>query len=62
MIWVLTFGGIAVGGLIMLVCYAVWLAHKLGDLYSEVQMLGTRGQELLALIESIRLPGERDGS
>lgn len=62
MIWVLIFAGIAVAGLVMVVCYAIWLVHKLGDLYSEVTMLGKRGQELLTLLEGVRLPSEGTGS
>lgn len=57
--WVLIFGGIAVAGLITLVSYAVWLWHKASDLYSEVQMLGTRAEELAALVEQVQLPSSR---
>lgn len=56
MVWVIVFGAIALAGLIMLVSYAVWLAHKAADLYSEIEMLGTRASELAALLESIELP------
>ncbi len=56
MVWVFVFGGIALAGLIMLVCYGVWLAHKASDLYSEIEMLGTRAGELAALVERIELP------
>ena len=28
MVWVIVFGGIALAGLVMLISYAVWLAHK----------------------------------
>jgi hypothetical protein len=45
-IWVFVFCGIALAGLIMLVCYAVWLAHKASDVFSELEMLGTRAEEL----------------
>lgn len=53
MIWVLVFGGIALAGLIMVVSYGVWLWHKASDLYSEIEMLGTRAEELAALLEQI---------
>lgn len=53
--WVWIFGGIALAGLIMLICYGVWLAHKLSDLWSEVEMLGRRGEELAALLEQLDL-------
>lgn len=56
MIWVLVFGGIALAGLVTLVAYAVWLAHKASDLYSEVRMLGRRAEEAVALLEGIKLP------
>lgn len=56
MVWVFVFGGIALAGLIMLVSYAVWLAHKAADLYSEIEMLGSRAAELAALVERIGLP------
>ena len=39
MIWVMVFGGIAVAGLVMVICYAVWLAHKASDVMSEVVVL-----------------------
>lgn len=56
MVWVFVFGAIALAGLVMLISYAVWLAHKAADLYSEIEMLGTRATELAALLESIELP------
>ena len=28
MVWVIVFVGIALAGLVMVICYAVWLAHK----------------------------------
>lgn len=56
MVWVIVFAAIALAGLIMLISYGVWLAHKAADLYSEIEMLGTRASELAALVESIELP------
>ncbi|NLT30787.1 MAG: hypothetical protein GXX86_10075 [Propionibacterium sp.] len=53
MMWVLIFGGIALGGLIMVISYAVWLYHKASDLWSEIEMLGTRADELGALLEQL---------
>ena len=52
--WVLLFGAIALGGLIMLVSYAVWLGHKAADLFSELEMLGQRVSELADLLGQIR--------
>ena len=42
MVWVIVFVGIALAGLIMCICYAVWLAHKAADVWSEVDMLALR--------------------
>lgn len=56
MVWVLVFGGIALAGLVMLIGYLVWLAHKAADLFSEIEMLGTRAEELAALVEQLELP------
>ncbi|MCE1173358.1 MAG: hypothetical protein LWW77_01970 [Propionibacteriales bacterium] len=53
MIWVLVFGLIALAGLIMLVSYAVWLAHKAADLFSELEMLGRRAEELADLLSQL---------
>ncbi len=61
MVWVLVFGGIALAGLAMVIGYAVWLAHKAADLFSELEMLGTRAQELAALLERIELPAAVGG-
>lgn len=52
--WVLLFGAIAVGGLIMVVSYAVWLWHKASDLFSELEMLGERFGELAELLNQIQ--------
>lgn len=54
--WVWIFGGIAVFGLVMVISYGIWLWHKLQDLWSEIEMLGRRGEELSALLEQIELP------
>ncbi|MGJ3509262.1 hypothetical protein [Enemella sp. A6] len=53
MMWVLIFAGIAVAGLIMTISYAIWLYHKASDLWSEIEMLGTRADELGALLEQL---------
>lgn len=53
MIWVIIFGAIALAGLIMVVLYAVWLAHKAADLMSEVAALADRGAQLANLISQI---------
>lgn len=56
MVWVLICGGIALAGLITVASYAVWLAHKASDLFSELQMLGKRAEELAALVSQVQLP------
>lgn len=51
--WVLLFSVIALGGLVMVVSYAIWLWHKASDLYSELVMLGQRASELADLAAQI---------
>lgn len=54
MIWVLVFGLIALAGLITLISYAVWLWHKASDLFSELEMLARRLEELGELLAKIQ--------
>lgn len=56
MLWVLVFGGIGLAGLVMVVAYAVWLAHKAGDLFAEVRVLTDRGSQIASLLGEIRPP------
>ena len=56
MIWVIVFVGIALAGLVMLISYAVWLAHKAADVWSEVDMLAVRADELAQLLAQIEVP------
>ena len=58
MVWVIVFGVIAVGGLVTLIAYAVWLSHKAADLFSEIAMLMQRAEELAELLARIELPAE----
>lgn len=53
MVWVLVFGLIALGGLIMVISYAVWLWHKASDLFSELEMLGVRAEELSEILAAV---------
>ncbi len=53
MVWVWVFGGIALAGLVMVGSYGVWLWHKASDLFSELEMLGKRAEELAALLEQV---------
>ena len=56
MIWVFVFGGIALAGLIMLVGYAIWLAHKASDVFGELKVLGKRSEQLLEIASRIQIP------
>ena len=56
MVWVIVFVGIALAGVVMLICYAVWLAHKASDVWSEVDMLAVRANELAQLVGQIQVP------
>jgi hypothetical protein len=56
-IWVAVFGGIALVGLIMLISYGVWLAHKASDVMSEVAVLADRADQLADLLSQIQAPG-----
>jgi hypothetical protein len=58
-VWVFVFGGIALAGLVMLIAYAVWLAHKASDVFSEVQVLAERGDQLAGLLGQIQPPDPR---
>jgi hypothetical protein len=62
MVWVVVFLLIALGGLVMVVSYAVWLWHKASDLFSELEMLGVRVQELGDLLAKIQVPAAEGGS
>lgn len=53
MFWALLFGLIALGGLVTLAGYALWLWHKVSDLFSEFEMLGRRAEEFAALVGQI---------
>jgi hypothetical protein len=56
MVWVIVFVGIGLAGLIMLIGYAVWLAHKASDLFSELDMLAVRAGEFADLVAQIQVP------
>lgn len=56
MTWVYVFGGIAVAGLIMVVAYAIWLAHKASDVFAELRVLGQRTGKLAELASQIQVP------
>lgn len=54
--WPWIFIGIAVGGLVMLVCFAVWLAHKASDLFAELRVVAERAGQGAELLSHIRIP------
>ena len=54
MVWVIVFGAIALVGLVLVVSYAVWLSHKVADVWSEVRVLADRGDQLVALLGQIQ--------
>ena len=54
-IWVLVFGGIALVGLVMLISYGVWLAHKAADVMGEVGVLADRAGQLADLLAQIEI-------
>jgi hypothetical protein len=53
-IWVAVFGGIALVGLVMLISYGVWLAHKAADVMSEIEVLADRAGQLADLLSQIQ--------
>jgi hypothetical protein len=55
-VWVIVFMSIALAGVVMLISYAVWLAHKASDVWSEVDMLAVRADELARLVGQIQVP------
>jgi hypothetical protein len=61
MLWVIIFAAIAVAGLVLLVCYGVWLAHKTADVLSEVTVLAERGGQLAELLGRIQPPATTRG-
>jgi len=60
-IWVWVFLGIAVAGMVMLICYAVWLAHLTADVLSEVAVLADRSAEFLDVVGHLGAPGTYHG-
>jgi hypothetical protein len=55
-IWVLIFIGIALGGVVVVSCYAVWLAHKTSDVLSELAVLADRAGQMAELAGEIGVP------
>jgi hypothetical protein len=58
-IWVLIFVAIALGGVVMVFCYAVWLAHKTSDVLSELAVLADRAGQFGELVAEVGVPAPR---
>jgi hypothetical protein len=56
LVWVIVFAAIGLGGLVMLVCYAVWLAHKTADVMSELRVFADRTGQIMDLLAQIEVP------
>jgi hypothetical protein len=61
MLWFVVFGVIALGGLVMVVCFGVSLWRKSQALLDEVGSLLERADQLLGLLDQIEVPGEPGG-
>jgi hypothetical protein len=57
-IWVIVFAAIAVAGLLMLVGYGVWLAHKASDVFAELRVLADRGGRIAETLSRIEVPAD----
>lgn len=60
MVWVLIFGGVALAGLVTVIAYAVWLAHKASDLFAEISVLAQRVGQIADLLGQIELSAPPD--
>lgn len=52
-VWAWIFVGIALGGIVMLVSYAIWLWHKASDLMFEMNRLTEQAEEMATLLSQI---------
>lgn len=62
MFWVILFAAIAAAGLLMLVGYAIWLAHKASDVFAELKVLGERSGRIAETLSRIEIPAGLGGS
>lgn len=60
--WVLIYLAIALAGLVMVGCFAVWLWHKAMALLREAGVLLERADELASILGRIGEPTPVDGS
>lgn len=56
MLWVIVMIVIAVLGLATVVGYAIWLAHKASDVFSELTVVGGRLGRLAEIIGGLQIP------
>lgn len=61
MYWVLLFGGVVVFAICVAIGTLRWLWHKLGELASELPMLGKRAEELAEVLALLEAPAARRG-
>lgn len=61
MFWVILFVAIAAAGLLMLVGYAIWLAHKASDVFAELKVLGERSGRIAETLSRIEVPAALTG-
>lgn len=57
MLWFVVFGAIALGGLVMVVCFGIALWRKSQALLDEVGGLLERADQLFGLLDQIEVPG-----
>lgn len=57
MLWFVVFGAIALGGLVMVICFGISLWRKSQALLDEVGGLLERADQVLGLLDQIELPG-----
>jgi hypothetical protein len=60
-LWAIVFAAIALAGLILVICYGVWLAHKAADVISEVTVLAERGAQIAEVLGQISVPDPARG-
>lgn len=56
MMWVWIVVGIALFAAVLTIGYAIWLWQKLGDLWSEIEMLMQRANEMGELAAQLDIP------
>ena len=62
MVWVWILLGFVVVMLVVTVAYGFWLYRMATELWSEIAMLGTRAEELQALLEKLELAPDTEAA